>query len=330
MTRLTFIKLWLTLCCALYVSNIFAFELLLGDKSMFSSSNLQDVQFDERALVEKTVDDLASTASSPYAASLPLIASATLGDKSRYEHTSKLMLDQINDLEVSPDKFALWMRSNSFKAWMWGRVLLAAKNMNDDKTIKTANEKLAQYLAETVSQNDNPSFFTWAWGYRAAFNQTEYQSSVEKMMEGAAQLSAKSKAEPSNHDALSDALWAWVMNLSAAANAHDQERYEAIKQQIVILTRKNSISEALESGLLRTDQSNDFPAWALAKVRLAAAIMKDKDVFQDVEHTLAESIHGAGDSQVGSAKSEYILAVLEGELAKRAGNELQIKLSFRK
>jgi hypothetical protein len=213
---------------------------------------------------------------------------------------------------------------------MWGRVLLAAKSMNDDKTIKTANKKLVQYLVGIINHNDNHAFFTWAWGYRAALNQTEYQNSVEKMMEGAAQLSAKCKAEPGNHDALSDALWAWVMNLSAVVNAHDQKRYEAIKQQIIILAGKNSISDALESGLLRVGQSNDFPAWALAKIRLAAAIMKDRDIYQEIDHALAASVNGASGSQITSAKSEYVLSVLEAELAKLTGNDLHLKLNLRK
>lgn len=332
MTRLVFLKILLILCCASFMGNGYTFGQFPGDKSMFSSSknNLDGIEFNERAHVEKITDELANAANNPYAASLPLIASATLGDRNRYERTLTLMMDQINDLEVSPDKFDTWMRSSSFKAWMWGRVLLAAKSMNDDKTMKTANEKLVQYLAGTMNQNDNPAFFTWTWGYRAALNQAEYQNSVGKMMQGAAQLSTKYKADPSNHDALSDALWAWVMNLSAAANAHDQERYETIKQQIIILTIKNSISDALEFGLLRTEQSNDYPAWALAKVRLAAAIMKDREVFQDIDHALVASVNGASGSQIVSAKSEYILSVLEGELAKLAGNELQVKLSPRK
>lgn len=332
MTRLAFLKILLILCCASFMGNGYAFEQFYGGSAMFSSSknNLEGILFDERAHVEKITDELAIAANNPYAASLPLIAGATLGDSNRYTRTLTRMLDQMKALEESPDKFDSWMHSNSFKAWMWGRVLLAAKSMNDDKTIKTANEKLTQYLDGPMNQNDNPAFFTWAWGYRAALNQSEYQNSVGKMMQGAVQLSAKCKAEPSNHDALSDALWAWVMNISAAANAHDQARYETIKQQIIALTGKNSISGALEFGLLRTEQSNDYPAWALAKVRLAAAIMTDRDVFQEIDHTLATSASGAASSQIASAKSEYVLSVLESELAKLAGNELQVKLSPRK
>lgn len=293
-------------------------------------SNLNSVEFGDKAKVEKITDELANAANNPYAVSLPLIASATLGDSIRYARTLALMMDQINALDVSPEKFDSWMRSNSFKAWMWGRILLAANSIDDVKTVDVAKEQLSKLLQEPLTTNDNAAFFVWAWGYRAALNQTEYQNSVDRMMDGAAQLSTKYKAEPSNHDALSDALWAWVMNLSAAANAHDQERYETIKQQIMMLTGKNSISDALELGLLRTEQSNDYPAWALAKVRLAAAIMKDREVFQDIDRTLIASVKGAAGSQIASAKSEYVLSVLEGELAKLAGNELEIKLTPRK
>lgn len=291
---------------------------------MFSAAkknNLKNTSFQEKDDIEKRTDQL--LADNPYSASLPLIASATLGDEQRYVHALVQMLAHLGTLETAPEKFDSWMRSNSFKAWMWGRVLLAAKSMDDGETIKIAKEKLSALLGETANQNDNPAFFAWAWGYRAALNNYGYQETRQNMMDAAMQLSEKSLAQPNNHDALSDALWAWVMNLSAAANADDQEKYSEIKNQILRLTGKKSVVDALDTGLVRTDTSTDFPAWGLAKLRHAAASMKDSEVFHEAESVLVASIEKARESKLPSAKAEYIVSVLEGELAKMAGNGLQ-------
>jgi len=292
-------------------------------QKLFTPNNLNGVNFNERATIESNIDELANIAKDPYSASLPLIASAGLGDSKRYVSARTTMLTTLTDLDEKPNNYPEWMRNNSFKAWMWGRILLAAKNMADVKTILQSKNKLSSLLNnKEITKDDNFAFYTWAQAYDATLNVKEYHIFKTPMMQNAALLSRKSKEDPANHDALSEALWAWVMNLSAAANAGDQENYALIKEKIKSLTGIESVTKSLEAGLLRTAESNDYPAWALGKVRLAAKIRNDDVLYQDIAATLSSSIYRA--NQVG-AKAEYILAVIENQLSLKRENELQIR-----
>jgi hypothetical protein len=284
--------------------------------------NLKDIDFNERASIEVIIDELLRSAKDPYAASLPLIASAGLGDEKRYEAICSQILSALDTLDKKPDDCPQWMRNNSFKAWMFGRLLLAADNMSDTKTVEQTKNRLSLFLEEKMTEEDNYAFFTWAQGYRAALNNTEYEKSKKRMMSDSLQLSEKYKANPTDHSALSDALWAWIMNLCASANANDKQGYELIKQEIKSLTGLESVSHALETGLLRTSDSNDYPAWALAKIRLAAATMLDKELYQNTDKALISSIESANKA---GAKAEYILAVIESQLAVQVEKELQEK-----
>jgi hypothetical protein len=297
------------------------FQPMFTTQKLRKPNNLNGVNFSERVIIESTIDELANAAKDPYAASLPLIASAGLGDAKRYASARTTMLTMLTALNEKPNDYAEWMRSNSFKAWMWGRVLLAADTMADSKTILQSKNKLSFLLNKEITKDDNFAFYTWAQAYDATLNIKEYQTFKKAMMQNAVLLSKKSKEDPANHGALSDALWAWVMNLSAAANAGDQKNYTLIKEQIKVLTGAESVTKSLETGLLRTAESNDYPAWALGKVRSAAAIMRDNMLYQEVDLALISSIYGA--NQAG-AKAEYSLAVIENQLALQRENELQV------
>jgi hypothetical protein len=274
--------------------------------------NLKGIPFSERADIEKITDELATSANDPYTTSLPLMASAGLGDEKRYVATRTQMLARLNALDQKPNDFPQWMRNNSFKAWMLGRALLSADDMNDTKTVEQTKNKLTSLLEGKITQSDNFAFFTWAQGYQAALNKTEYETAKKRMIQDSMQLSEKYKNQPTDHGALSDALWAWVMALSASANANDKSSYELIKQQMTSLVGVASAAKALDTGLLRTADSNDYPAWALAKMRLAAAMMHDKALYEESSSILTASITGA--KQAG-AKAEYALAVIDNQLA---------------
>jgi len=264
--------------------------------------------------IESTIDELASTAKDPNAASLPLMASAGLGDAKRYAHTCQAMFAALADLDKEPTKYPAWMRTDSFKAWMWGRVLLAADNMADAKTIYLSKNKLSSLLNKKMTTADSLAFYTWALAYDATLNVKEHQKFKKIMFNNAMSLSEKSKDNPKDHDALSDALWAWVMNLSAAAKANDKRTYAMIKEQMTLLTGKESVTQALLAGLLRTAKSNDYPAWALGKVSVAAKTMNDEALYEEVTPALHSSIVGANQAK---ANAEYILAVIESKLSSR-------------
>lgn len=292
-----------------------------------NSKNLKDdINFDKtlRSSVGNKIDELANLAKDPYAASLPLIASAGLGDKNQYYTACAQMLKTLEILDAKPTEFPEWQRSNSFKAWMWGRVLLAADSMADAETITLAKGKLLSLLDKKITKEDNFSYFTWAWGYRAALNQTEYDISHKRMVNDAVQLTEKYKAKQEDHGALSAALWAWVMNLSASANAGDQHTYALIKEQIKFLTGAESVTKALEIGLLRKSDDNDYPAWALAKVRRAAAIMGDENLYNEISKATESSIEGAKNAE---ANAEYAISIVENRLATLAGKKLEATMN---
>lgn len=274
--------------------------------------NLRAVNFKERLAIENIIDDLIGSSSyDPYSASISMIASAIMGDKARYELACTQLLNTLEDQDTQTSRIPQWMQSHSFKAWMWGRVLLAADNIADLATAATALGNLHSLLNENTSPADNPAFVIWAWGYRAAFNAKEYDLSKKSMLDGALTLTKKFVTS-SVHQDLSDAIWSWVMSLQATACAGDIGAYQWIKEQITSITNTTSVPQALEQSLLRTTQSNDFAAWALAKTRCAAVIANDDALYREIEEPLTLSIDNA---QQTSSRAEYILSVLENQLA---------------
>lgn len=140
------------------------------------------------------------------------------------------------------------------------------------------------------------------------------------MLTSAFELTEKYHANTANHGALSNALWAWVMDLSAAS-AKNYTDYKSIKMSILQLAGKKSIAEALETGLLRTADSNDYPAWALAKVRLAAAIMQDWKLYDELTPVVTASTEAA---KSADAKAEYALAMGDNQWAIEAEKKFRI------
>lgn len=280
-----------------------------------SIKNMQANEFSERVDIGKIIDELLHISKDPYTASLPLIASAELGDTQRYEKTLQNMDQQLKkNFADIPE----WMRNTSFQAWMWGRILLAADSMHDNKT----SEQAIKTITILLKKQANLAFSTWAWGYLAALNIQEYNFCKEKMMKNADKLATEYKKKQTQEN-LSNTLWAYIMNLFAAANANDKEIYTHIKNEIKLLTAKSTVTEALNTGLLRTSQSNnDYPAWGLAKIRLAAATMNDLELYEQIQKNLESSIQGA--KKVG-AQGEYILAVLDNQLAMQRFEHLKTK-----
>ena len=260
---------------------------------------------------------LAADAKDPYAASLPMMIYAELGDLPHYQTTKDHMLQLLNGLDTSTNSAWKWMQNNSFKAWMWGRILLAAQSIHDDQQMGTARTQLTDLLKQPATAADNAAFTTWAWGYLAALDKKEYQLSKKQMMDGAQALADKYQASGKPAD-LSDALWGWVMNIQAAARAHDRATYEKIKAKI---TGNESVEIALVKGLSHTAESNDYPAWALAKVRLAAATIGDQTLFLALKVPMEVSIAEAKAIATNGAKAEYAFAVLDNKLAEANGKK---------
>lgn len=268
-------------------------------------SNLNDKGFKERFLIWDSVSELLKRdAKDAYQLSLPLLVSAQLGNKELYDRALAKMIVAMKKISAPSQ--------NSFKAWLYGRMVFAAHSMHD-----SFHEQ--QYLKELMLLLDDPQtardrFTTWAMAYVAAANQTDYQQLKEKLKVSADVLTQnyfamnKNENKDKLQEARSDALWAWVMNAQAAANANDKESFSDALQQMKKITSQDSISAALTTGLLRTSASNDYPAWAMAIVRLAAVKMDDEKLFVELEKPLNIATQGA-------AQAEKILAQVNDQLA---------------
>ena len=261
--------------------------------------------------VEQTITELSNTAKDPYEASLALMASAEIGANTQYLNSHQKIIDMLTILDKTPEKYDQWMRNNSFKAWMYGRILSSANSIHNIVHAQQSQQKLSLLLNLPLTSQDNFSFHAWARGYLAGSNEKEYRISKEKMMEDARQLSINYKQKKGT---LADALWAWIMNLEAAAKEGDRKTYDDIKLEMQALTKTNTVTNALTQGLLRTTQSNDYPAWGLAKVRLAAAKMHDPILYGEIESALDNSTESA---QKLTGQGEYILAFIENQLARK-------------
>jgi hypothetical protein len=98
----------------------------------------------------------------------------------------------------------------------------------------------------------------------------------------------------------------------AAANAQDQEMYGYALKNMRTMMEVSTEAEALTTGLLRTAASNDYPAWALGIVELAAARMHDVKLFNQLQTSLNTSIEAA---KLSNATAETVLAMVNRQLA---------------
>ena len=298
---------------------------------------LYDLNFDEKSEVEWMLKSLEEVADDPYLVSTILIASAELGDRHMYEQSlGKLfnMIDYLsknesfdpdNGIQLDPDKFTEDMRGSSFMAWMWAQVGVAAKSMDDKPTLATARKKLNEILLAEIQPTDLIRS-TFAWGCLAALDRTDYLRSIAIAEGFAKDLVHQHKEDPSPKN-LSKAIWALVINLSAAASFNDFSRYEQIKSTIASLEDNESVVATLINGIPTEIGSSNNCGWALAKVQLAAAMMHDEMLYHEVgsPSTLDAVLQTA---QVSGQIGEYVLGVLENKLAEIEQGELQERSHF--
>ncbi|HEX4044842.1 MAG TPA: hypothetical protein VHZ76_04170 [Gammaproteobacteria bacterium] len=295
--------------------------------------NLQNQDYAERSTITKNIHYLAEQAKhDEYRLSIVLLASAQQGDEKIYRKAlleTEDALNAVNPLEKN-------VKHNSYIAWLLGRMLIAADSIEDKTTITKTLEKLKRLLADNNTKKD--AFTAWGWGYLAALNKEEYSAAKNTLFASAAALSNSYQQTKRNiptdtinqqdkltlQTKLSDALWAWVMAAYAAANAQDTESFYFSLQQMQALTGQTSTATALTSGLKRLSTSNDYPAWALSIIHLAAATIKHKDLYLALEKPLVDAIQGAKESMHAdnekaayNATAEATLAQLGFELARK-------------
>jgi hypothetical protein len=229
-----------------------------------------------------------------YYLSMPLLTAAFLNNELLYKRVLTEIVPVLDNIQ-----------DPAWKAWLEGRVLIAAKQIHDTGTYDSALLVTKSLLPDKGTEENE--FTAWAWGYLASASNDEFNAARNKLLAEGNKLSDLFHAinqNPASTDvqkqaALSNALWVWVMNIQAVANADKSKDNEAFYHQCLnslkSLTGENTVEDALSRGLLRTEASNDYPAWAMAIVRLSAALMKDHDLYNKLDATLAQSIDSAVD-----------------------------------
>lgn len=242
------------------------------------------------------IDHLLQSANSCYELSIPLLASGLLSDKARFDLCLGKLKPKLEKLE-----------NNGFKAWLYGRILLSAKNVNHSSAIQEAKKHIETYLN---NNNDLDACGIWSMGYLAALDKKSYAIYKDGLSSSNLQLadkynSAKLKSElPSQalQNNLSDAIWAMIMNLQAAAQAADKPSYDLIIEQLKNITEQSNLTSALECGLIRTSASNDYPAWALSIAAYSCAVINDEENFQDlIIHTTTSAQNAETENKLEEA-----------------------------
>lgn len=312
-----FSKIFLSLALALTAANTFAMKPTNNQPvpPAACSKNLGN-EPTLHATYAPQINQLINQTNNAYTASLPLMASAALGDSALYATSLTNELRSLHNLDENPLPAASdtnqWMENNAFKAWMWGRVLLSADAMCDSEHIAEAKQKLSAYLKAPRTANDSPAFIAWARAYLASLNTKTYASQKHAMITESQALSA-TYSKTQKHDDLSNALWAWVMDNQAASLNHDKATYESSLGEIAKLMKVTSVADALNTGLTRSAASNDYPAWAMAIVYLSATRMNDQAITSSLFDPLTASMNGA---KQANQLAEWTLAELNTALAK--------------
>lgn len=260
--------------------------------------------------IENAIDSLfkeAKEKKDAYLLSVPLLASAQRQDAKRYPEIHLAMREALNQLP-----------SSSFKAWLIGRDLFAAQCMKRTEAVKEITKELKTLLA-TEKKPTADEFYAWSLGY-LSLNKDEYDA--KQMQDANRDVTDQYDAELkkiTDHDekktksALSNALWAWVMTVQAAANKPDQETFNDACKAIKTLTHAKTMGKALQ-GIPATD----FRAWAMSAVSLAAVrIQKDHPVYGELKKSLEEAMQEAKNTQTETKKpsADLMLARVNVALA---------------
>jgi hypothetical protein len=250
-------------------------------------TNLHNINYSHKSEIEKTIFDLTKNKEDAYSLSVTLLASAQQGDELIYYQILKNMNVKLNS-----------MKDDALKAWILGRILFAASSIHD---VDTANHIKLQLLKlldsiniSSIAPTDvNYAMYTWAYGYFVALNTDAYFKKRDQMMQYIANMENAARQSTTNHDLLSNTVWAEIMALQAAANANDEVTYNHILLQMKSITHQQTISEALKTALTITDTSSDAPAWGMSIVTLSAATIKDKKLYHELNQPLMRTIYAS-------------------------------------
>jgi|GEM_PF-2869753 len=246
-----------------------------------------------------------------YALSMPLLASAQIGDINTYQAILSSMQEALRQI---PENYA----KSSYKAWLTSRVAFAAYSIGDRHTAEIMIQRTHKLLKQYAMAPD--AFSTWALGYLATGNKQQYTVLRHRLFSASETLSQT--YEHALHDpeqsilekqALrSNAIWAWICTLQAAAYARDVTGYQSSLKQIKKITAQSTIAEGLLKSLSHTKSLNDYPAWAISIVRLSAVLAHDRQTADTLINPLQNALTEARSL---NATSEIVLAETNNALA---------------
>jgi hypothetical protein len=217
-----------------------------------------------------------------YQLSMPLMIAGMLPDRALYT-----IIEYYMNIEMKKQE-----EEGTYTDWLRGRILLADYALHGKIT---RNDILIPLQRHVEFSKTSDNFMAWAAGYLAA---VDYRYK-DKMLSIVNEFTANQQA------ARSDKLWAWVLVLQAAGNARDTGTYLRALDQINAIGEKSSAGESLLNGL---SSSSDYPAWAIAVARLAAANMGDTGYFEMLDGPMKQALKNTG-------RAEKLLAEVNNRLA---------------
>ncbi len=194
-----------------------------------------------------------------YKLSIPLLLASQTGDDHNYDDARNKMQTAMMQLSNDASK-------NSYAAWLYGRMAIAAQFKHDNTS--DARIKLQALLQNKETQADR--FKAWAYGYLASLNQQDFDDVKPAMQKLADKLTEDYQGINKDKLSLSDVSWVWVMVLQAAA-PYDEILYTHAIKQLRAITKTNSLSRALTTGI----PEEDFNQWSKAIAYVAAKQRND-------------------------------------------------------
>lgn len=199
--------------------------------------------------------ELVAEAKDARALSVPLMMTSLLGKEKSYAIILKKMEAA---LELMP--------TNTTKAWLIGRVLLAAKHQGDETTLEKYLPEMKALLKSAAPQDPHAA---WAWGYLAGLSKEEYAAAQKNLFATTLSLIEEYNTKKSTA-AFTNALWAITMGLYATAQMNHEEDYRNLLGMCRLID-----PESPAMALFFAIPASDGRAWAMGLAMEAAVKMKD-------------------------------------------------------
>ncbi len=243
----------------------------------------------------------------PYSLSLPLMASAFLGNAQIYSNLRNQIIPMLNNINQP-----------GFKAWLLGRVFLASTTIMDTDTSQSIKLELSKLVDgdSTRGEITDPDYSMLLWGmeYLISNDRDSYLLKREDLSFNLDRLMEAAKSRSLDHELVSNVVWVHVLAISASTIINDNEMYQHAIRNVNNIFAKNNIGDSLITGLIRNDKSSDYPAWAVAIVASAAKKLNDESNYRLLFPLAEQSIQEAkswGEKQEDTWKSDSEVLLAE-------------------